>query len=212
MKKLLNISLLLLVFCASGSLSCRSITRSKQQKTKAAEPGLSASDFFSAQTRRTATTQGQPIPAPTTIRPAAQSLGIQSLSAGSPRSPITRSPIARSPIQRPIVQSPIARIPAPTGLVDVSAPGSSVISRTYPWPECGVVQMDKVMPNEVGLNRSFNYTIKITNLTETVRQLRSAKGPAMLEIMVQKGARTDLGRPKTSPIENKTAFIEFLSH
>ena len=48
------------------------------------------------------------------------------------------------------------------------------------------------------------------NLAETVLQLRSAKGPAMLEIMVQKGARTDLGRPKTSPIENKTAFTEFL--
>jgi len=28
----------------------------------------------------------------------------------------------------------------------------------------------------------------------------------MLEIMVQKGARADLGRPKTSPTENKTAF------
>jgi len=50
------------------------------------------------------------------------------------------------------------------------------------------------------------------NLAETVRQLRSAKGPAMLEIMVQKGARTDLGRPKTSPIENKTAFTQFLCH
>ena len=43
-------------------------------------------------------------------------------------------------------------------------------------------------------------------------ELRSARGPALLEIMVQKGARTDLGRPKTSPIENKTAFAEFLSH
>jgi phosphonopyruvate decarboxylase len=32
----------------------------------------------------------------------------------------------------------------------------------------------------------------------------------MLEIMVQQGARADLGRPKTSPIENKTAFCEFL--
>jgi len=50
------------------------------------------------------------------------------------------------------------------------------------------------------------------NLAETVGRLRSAQGPAMLEIMVQKGARTDLGRPKTSPIENKTAFIKFLSH
>jgi len=44
-----------------------------------------------------------------------------------------------------------------------------------------------------------------------VAELRGVSGPAMLEIMVQKGARTDLGRPKTSPIENKTAFKEFLS-
>ena len=50
------------------------------------------------------------------------------------------------------------------------------------------------------------------DLAEKVAELRSARGPALLEIMVQKGARTDLGRPKTSPIENKTAFAEFLSH
>jgi phosphonopyruvate decarboxylase len=49
------------------------------------------------------------------------------------------------------------------------------------------------------------------DLAEKVAQLRSASGPAMLEVMVQKGARADLGRPKTSPIENKTAFTEFLS-
>ena len=48
-------------------------------------------------------------------------------------------------------------------------------------------------------------------LAEKVAQLRSARGPAMLEIMVQKGARADLSRPKSSPIENKTAFMEFLS-
>ena len=33
----------------------------------------------------------------------------------------------------------------------------------------------------------------------------------MLEIMVRQGARSDLGRPKTTPIENKTAFTKFLS-
>ncbi|MCH8044722.1 MAG: phosphonopyruvate decarboxylase [Planctomycetes bacterium] len=49
------------------------------------------------------------------------------------------------------------------------------------------------------------------DLAEKVAQLRSARGPAMLEIMVQTGARADLGRPRTSPIENKTAFMEFLS-
>jgi len=49
------------------------------------------------------------------------------------------------------------------------------------------------------------------DVAEKVAMLRAVTGPAMLEIMVQKGARADLGRPKTSPIENKTAFKEFLS-
>ena len=48
-------------------------------------------------------------------------------------------------------------------------------------------------------------------VAEKVARLRSARGPAMLEIMVQKGARTDLGRPTTSPTENKTAFQKFLA-
>ena len=131
MKKLLNISLLLLVFCLSGSLSCKSWFRSKQ--IKKAEPGLSASDFFKTETRKAMTpAQAQPVPAATIRPPGAVTSGVVT-----------------------------------SELIDVSAPGTSVVSRTYPWPECGIVQLDKIMPNEVGLNRTFNYTIKITNLTET---------------------------------------------
>ena len=52
---------------------------------------------------------------------------------------------------------------------------------------------------------------RYVGVAEKVAKLRAVTGPAMLEIMVQKGARADLGRPKTSPIENKTAFKEFLS-
>ncbi len=48
------------------------------------------------------------------------------------------------------------------------------------------------------------------DVAEKAAQLRALRGPAMLEIMVRKGARADLGRPKTAPIENKTAFSEFL--
>lgn len=125
MKKLLNISLLLLVLCMSGSLGCKSLFQPKK-KVQAAEPGLGASDFFRTETRR-AMTQTQRVPAPTISQPG------------------TATP----------------------GLIAVSEPGSSVVSRTYPWPECGIVQLDKIMPKEVGLNRAFNYTIKITNLTET---------------------------------------------
>ncbi|NQU22429.1 MAG: phosphonopyruvate decarboxylase [Candidatus Nealsonbacteria bacterium] len=73
-----------------------------------------------------------------------------------------------------------------------------------------------------GLRVSFTEIVKACGYTEAwrverredvaekVAQLRAARGPAMLEIMVQKGARADLGRPKTSPIENKAAFTKFL--
>lgn len=54
-----------------------------------------------------------------------------------------------------------------TGMVVVSESGSSVVSRTYPWPECGIVRLDKNMPKEVSLESPFEYSIRITNLTET---------------------------------------------
>lgn len=44
-----------------------------------------------------------------------------------------------------------------------------------------------------------------------IEQLKIAEGPALLEILVNKGARDDLGRPKESPQENKEKFMEFLS-
>ncbi len=37
-----------------------------------------------------------------------------------------------------------------------------------------------------------------------------SEGPKMIIIKVNKGARKDLGRPTTTPIENKKAFMEFL--
>ncbi|MEE9170920.1 MAG: phosphonopyruvate decarboxylase [bacterium] len=40
--------------------------------------------------------------------------------------------------------------------------------------------------------------------------LQKSHGPALLEIRVNKGARAELGRPTTSPIENKHAFMKFL--
>jgi len=46
---------------------------------------------------------------------------------------------------------------------------------------------------------------------EAMELLKSADGPALLEIRVRRGARADLGRPKTPPKENKIKFMEFLS-
>lgn len=42
-------------------------------------------------------------------------------------------------------------------------------------------------------------------------QLSTLGGPTLLEIKVKKGNRKDLGRPTTTPIQNKVALMEFLS-
>jgi len=48
-------------------------------------------------------------------------------------------------------------------------------------------------------------------LAEMVAKLRQSEGPALLEVRVRSGARDDLGRPKTTPIENMKSFMELLS-
>ena len=48
---------------------------------------------------------------------------------------------------------------------------------------------------------------ELLNLSE---KITNVEGPVLLEIKVKKGARKDLGRPTTTPIENKEAFMEFL--
>jgi len=128
MKKILNISLLLLLLSLFGSLSCRSWLRPKD--ISQSEPNFIDEMDWSQ------TLEGRP--------------GVQQTEA-MPFPSEERVPTGYS-----------------TRLIAVSEAGSSVVSRTYPWPECGIVQLDKVMPKEVGLNKPFNYTIKITNLTDTM--------------------------------------------
>lgn len=43
-----------------------------------------------------------------------------------------------------------------------------------------------------------------------VKNAQSFSAPVFIEVYVSKGSRPDLGRPKSSPIENKKAFMEFL--
>jgi phosphonopyruvate decarboxylase len=45
-----------------------------------------------------------------------------------------------------------------------------------------------------------------------VKKLRDAEGPAFLEIRVNGGARKNLGRPTTTPKENKQGFMRFLQN
>ena len=47
-------------------------------------------------------------------------------------------------------------------------------------------------------------------MTEALKQLENLEGPVLLELRVKIDSRDDLGRPTTTPIENKDAFMEFL--
>lgn len=67
-----------------------------------------------------------------------------------------------------------------------------------------------------GIARACGYTLALQartgrEINDKIRIIKSANGPAMLEIRVRKGARKDLGRPKPSPEQNKTKFMEFLA-
>jgi len=45
---------------------------------------------------------------------------------------------------------------------------------------------------------------------EKIAVIKSTQGPAMLEIIVNRGCRADLGRPRSEPTKNKAMFMEFL--
>jgi uncharacterized repeat protein (TIGR01451 family) len=52
--------------------------------------------------------------------------------------------------------------------VFVDETGGHVLSITYPRADYGIIQVDKTMPEEVRLNTLFSYSIKVTNLTDTM--------------------------------------------
>ena len=49
-------------------------------------------------------------------------------------------------------------------------------------------------------------------LAEALRDVVTMEGPSLLEIKVKKGNRKDLGRPTTTPIQNKEALMAFLEN
>lgn len=48
------------------------------------------------------------------------------------------------------------------------------------------------------------------DLEKVLEEVKTSAALTFLEVMVKKGARKDLGRPKTTPVQNKIAMMEFL--
>jgi len=60
-----------------------------------------------------------------------------------------------------------------------------------------------------GYKECYSCSSKV-ELLGIAEKITDVEGPVLLEIKVKKGARKDLGRPTTTPIENKEAFMKFL--
>jgi len=61
----------------------------------------------------------------------------------------------------------------------------------------------------VGYKATFSVNNK-ADLEATLCDLKNQEGPIVLEVKVKKGNRKDLGRPTTTPIQNKEALMNFL--
>ena len=62
----------------------------------------------------------------------------------------------------------------------------------------------------VGYNTVISVSTK-EELENELSRLSVIEGPIFLEVKVKKGNRKDLGRPTTTPVQNKEALMEFLS-
>ena len=59
----------------------------------------------------------------------------------------------------------------------------------------------------------YPYTFSVDNkqaLSRVLDEIRNLAGPVFVEVKVKKGNRKDLGRPTTTPIQNKEALMNFL--
>ena len=61
----------------------------------------------------------------------------------------------------------------------------------------------------VGYNACYSVETK-EYLAELLEKVKAIDGPVLLEVKVKKGNRKDLGRPTTTPIQNKEALMTFL--
>ena len=69
---------------------------------------------------------------------------------------------------------------------------------------CGVAKA-------VGYKATYSVD-SMEQLDATLTDVKNAEGPVFLQVCVKKGNRKDLGRPTTTPIQNKEALMEFLNN
>ena len=49
---------------------------------------------------------------------------------------------------------------------------------------------------------------KLDEIRNYIEQIKDQSGPHFIELKIKKGSRSDLGRPTSSPIQNKKALMK----
>lgn len=65
------------------------------------------------------------------------------------------------------------------------------------------------LAKSVGYNTALSVKTR-DELFDALNMVKNTVGPVLLEIKVKKGNRKNLGRPTTTPVQNKEAFMDFL--
>lgn len=66
---------------------------------------------------------------------------------------------------------------------------------------------------DIAAKLGYKFSVRVKSAEElktAIQKIKAQKGPGFLEILVKQGSRADLGRPKSSPIENKINFMDNL--
>lgn len=72
------------------------------------------------------------------------------------------------------------------------------------------IALDYILLAEAHKYRSVRIAENEEELVKSYKHLKKKKGPKMLVVRVEKGSRSDLGRPTKKPNENKRTFMERL--
>lgn len=67
-----------------------------------------------------------------------------------------------------------------------------------------------IIAQAVGYKTMYSVDNKV-DLNAILSEAKNLDGPVLIEVKVKKGNRKDLGRPTTTPIQNKEALMDFLS-
>ena len=66
----------------------------------------------------------------------------------------------------------------------------------------------------IALSCGYTFAVSVKEafeLKNILNETQTLNGPVLIEVKVKKGSRKDLGRPTTTPIQNKSTFMQFLS-